>query len=72
MQGEVNRETEKTEKTDTDRQTCRLTPTECTMHLGVPVVPDEYMTKRGWLKGTCSNFNSDPSCPFTKSSNSTL
>ena len=42
------------------------------MHFGVPVVPDEYITKRGWLKGTCSNFNSDPSCPLTKSSKSTL
>lgn len=25
------------------------------MHLGGPVVPDEYMMKRGWLKGTCAN-----------------
>ena len=42
------------------------------MHLGMPVVPDEYITKRGWLKGTCSNFNSDPSCPLMKSSKKTL
>ena len=25
------------------------------MHLGGPVVPDEYMMNRGWLKGTCAN-----------------
>lgn len=33
----------------------RPTPAECTMHLGAPVVPDENMMKRGWLKGSCSN-----------------
>lgn len=42
------------------------------MHLGMPVVPDEYITKRGWLKGTCSNFISEPSCPLMKSSKKTL
>ena len=38
----------------------QLTPTECTMHFGVPVVPDEYIMNMGWLKGTCSNFSPDP------------
>ncbi len=43
------------------------------MHLGVPVVPEENMMKRGWLKGTCANVSSDsPECPDTKSSNITL
>ena len=23
--------------------------------MGTPVVPEENMTKRGWLKGSCSN-----------------
>ena len=32
-----------------------LTPAEWTMHLGAPVVPDEYMMNRGWLNGSCSN-----------------
>ena len=49
-----------------------LTPTEWTMHLGVPVVPDENMMNKGWLKGTCSNFNEEPSNPLMKSSNRTL
>ena len=31
------------------------TPAECTMHLGAPVVPEEYMMNRGWEKGSCSN-----------------
>ena len=35
-----------------------LTPTECTIHLGTPVVPDEYMIYSGWLNGTCSNVRS--------------
>lgn len=34
-----------------------LTPAEWTIHLGAPVVPEEYMMKRGWLKGSCSNSN---------------
>ena len=43
------------------------------MHLGVPVVPEEYMMNRGWLKGSCSNFSSfDPLNSLMKSSNSTL
>ncbi len=42
------------------------------MHFGVPVVPEEYMIKRGWLKGTCSKFSSDPPNPEMKSSNITL
>ena len=32
-----------------------LTPTECTIHFGGPVVPDEYMINSGWLKGTWAN-----------------
>ena len=34
------------------------TPTECTIHFGTPVVPDEYIINRGWLNGTCSNLRS--------------
>ena len=49
-----------------------LTPAECTMHLGMPVVPEEYMMKRGWSNGTCSYFKTEPTCSFTKSSNITL
>jgi hypothetical protein len=26
--------------------------------LGAPVVPDEYIINRGWLKGTCSKYSS--------------
>ena len=32
-----------------------LTPAEWTIHLGAPVVPEEYMMNRGWLNGSCSN-----------------
>ena len=35
-----------------------LTPAECTIHFGIPVVPDEYIMKSGWLKGSCSKINS--------------
>lgn len=49
-----------------------LTPAECTMHFGVPVVPEEYMMKSGWLKGSCSNVNSASVCPAMKSSNKML
>ena len=49
-----------------------LTPTECTMHFGVPVVPEEYMMKSGWLKGTCSKVRAEPEYAFTKSSYRTL
>ena len=38
-----------------------LTPAEWTIHLGVPVVPEEYMMNRGWLNGSCSNATSEPS-----------
>ena len=51
---------------------CLLTPAECTMHFGAPVVPEEYRLNSGWLKGTCSNFSSDSPKPLMKSSNSTL
>jgi len=27
------------------------------MHFGGPVVPDEYITNKGWLKGSCLNSN---------------
>ena len=33
-----------------------LTPAEWTIHLGTPVVPEEYMMKSGWLKGSCSKL----------------
>lgn len=49
-----------------------LTPAEWTIHFGIPVVPEEYMINRGWLKGSGSNVSSDCSKPRTKSSNNTL
>jgi hypothetical protein len=42
------------------------------MHFGVPVVPEEYMMKRGWLKGTCSKVRTEPEYSLTKSSYNTL
>ena len=33
----------------------RVPPTLCTMHLGAPVVPLEYMMKRGCENGTCKD-----------------
>ena len=56
MEREWDREIEERE-----RERYTLTPAEWTMHLGVPVVPDEYMMNRGWLKGSCSNCSSEPS-----------
>lgn len=51
------------------------TPAECTMHLGAPVVPDENMMNRGWLKGSCSNSSCGAGSPrpvARKSSRNTL
>lgn len=51
------------------------TPAQCTMHLGAPVVPDENMMKRGWLKGSCSNSSCGAGSPrpvARKSSRNTL
>lgn len=51
------------------------TPAEWTMHFGAPVVPEEYMIKRGWLKGSCSNSSWGAWSPFPvarKSSKKTL
>lgn len=48
-----------------------LTPAECTIHLGDPVVPEEYMINRGWEKGSCSNSSWgawSPSFPVAKKS----
>lgn len=53
----------------------RPTPAECTMHLGAPVVPEEYMMKRGWLNGSCSNSSWGAGSPLPvarKSSRNTL
>ncbi len=33
------------------------------MHLGAPVVPDEYMMYSGWLNGSCSKRSSGCSSP---------
>lgn len=48
----------------------RHTPAECTMHLGAPVVPDENITKSGWLKGSCSNSSCGACSPFLVARNS--
>ena len=33
-----------------------LPPTLCTIHLGFPVVPDEYIMNKGWSKVTYKHF----------------
>lgn len=53
------------------------TPAEWTIHLGAPVVPDEYMINRGWLNGSCSNsswgnWSNSPHPRAKKSSINTL
>ena len=51
----------------------QYTPIEWTMHLGGPVVPEEYMINNGWLKGSCSNESSgDSSASCRNSENFTL
>jgi len=43
------------------------------MHLGGPVVPEEYMMYRGKLKGTCANSRTgSSSANFVKSDSKTL
>lgn len=54
-----------------------LTPAEWTIHLGAPVVPEEYMMNRGWLNGSCSNsswgnWSASPRPEAKKSSINTL
>lgn len=54
-----------------------LTPAEWTIHLGAPVVPDEYMMNRGCLNGSCSNsswgnWSNSPHPHAKKSSINTL
>ena len=43
------------------------TPAECTMHLGGPLVPDEYKIQNGWLNGNCSKTRS-PLFPVARKS----
>lgn len=54
-----------------------LTPAEWTIHLGAPVVPEEYMMNRGCLNGSCSNsswgnWSNSPYPDAKKSSINTL
>ena len=49
-----------------------LTPAVCTIHLGVPVVPEENMMNNGWLNGSCSNCSSALECDLMKSDKNTL
>jgi hypothetical protein len=35
-----------------------LTPPQCTIHLGFPVVPEEYAMKKGYRNETCSKISS--------------
>ena len=49
-----------------------LTPTECTIHFGGPVVPEEYIIKSGWLNGTCSNFSRGESSANLRNSDSRM
>lgn len=43
------------------------------MHLGGPVVPDEYIINNGWLKGTCANSRTGfSSADFLNSDNRIL
>ena len=36
------------------------------MHFGGPVVPDEYITNKGWLKGSCSNDKVSNDASFSR------
>lgn len=54
------------------RQNTLRTPCECTMPLGVPVVPDENITTSGVLNGNCSNSSFDPVPWLRKFSNDVL
>ena len=43
----------------------KVPPAECTMHLGAPVVPDEYIIKRGWSNGSWANSRGMLASPWS-------
>lgn len=49
-----------------------LTPCECTIHLGAPVVPDEYMIYRGCEKGSWAKVKGESSLPEPVARNSSI
>ena len=48
------------------------TPAECTMHFGLPEVPELYRIKAGWLKGNCVKVKGRSSAFSKNLDNSTL